>query len=149
MTGNDDYNEVEVSTEEINVMEAAVSSAVCLELIVGVLITPNLILIFGGLFPVFGFGPQPYPFILILINYFYMSVLIILVTASIYLAWALWRIIPRARFDAIVVNTISIIVHLLSLSPVIVLNLILIYFLNTRQMKDIYMKSIADEITLE
>ena len=144
MTENDDYNEFELSSEDVNEMEASVSSAVCLQLITGVLITPNLILIFGGLFPVFGFGSLPYPFVLILLNYIYVSVLIILVIVSIYLAWALWKLTPRARYDAIVVNTISIIVHILSLSPVIVLNLILIYFLNTRQMKDIYMKPILD-----
>jgi len=127
----DDHDVMETYSEEVNEMDAAVTSAVFLELIAGIMTTPNLFLIFVIGFPLFSIGLPPYPFLIILANLVYISILIILVVASIYLAWTLWNIIPRARFDTIVMSTISIIVHLPSLSPVIILNLIIIFFLNS------------------
>ena len=138
MSAVDDHDVMEAYSEEVNEMDAAVTSAVFLELIAGVMVTPNLILIFGGGFLPIGFDLPPDHIILILVNFSYISVLIILVLASIYLAWALWSIMPWARYYAIIINVISVIVHIPSLSPVIVLNLILVYFLNTRKMKEVY-----------
>ncbi len=138
MSVADDQDIMETYSEEVNEMDAAVTSAVFLELVAGILVTPNLILIFNGGFLPIGFNLPPDHIILILVNFTYISVLIILVLASFYLAWALWSIKPRARYQAIIINAISVIVHIPSLSPVIGLNLILIYYLNTRQMKEVY-----------
>ncbi|MGY5864014.1 MAG: hypothetical protein RTV41_05385 [Candidatus Thorarchaeota archaeon] len=146
MSLTEDTDELDFYSEEIVDMDNAVTFAVALQLIAAGMSIPNIAIIFGGLFPVFSYGLPPYPFFMILANYIYASILVILVLAFTYLAWALWNIRSRARFDAIIINTISIIVHLLSLSPVIVLNFILVYFLNSRRMKDIYIELTSEEV---
>ena len=145
MSDSDDYDLLDIYAEDVNEMDADVTTAVALQLIAGVMVTPNLIIILIGGFPVFGIYPPPNSFFMLFANLVYTSILVILVIASIYLAWALWNITPRARFDAIVINIVSLIVHLPTLSTVIVFNLILIFYLKTRQMKDIYWEASPEE----
>ena len=148
MSETDDYDLIEIYAEDVNEMDADVTTAVALQLIAGIMVTPNLIIIFQFGLQNFGYSIPPYPFLMIIINLAYMSILVFLVIASIYLAWALWYIKPRARFDAIVINIISFIVHIPTLSMVIAFNLILIFYLKTRQMKEIYIESIPEEDSL-
>lgn len=145
MSDTDDYDLINIYAEDVDEMDADVTTAVALQLIAGILVTPNLILIFQYGLQNFGYGIPTYPHLMTFANLIYMSILVFLVVASIYLAWALWYIKPRARFDAIVMNIVSIIVHIPALSMVIAFNLILIFYLKTRQMKEIYIESIPAE----
>ena len=149
MSETDDYDLIDIYAEDVNEMDADVRTAVALQLIAGFMVTPNLIIILSGGFPVFGIYPTPNSFFMYFANLVYTSILVILVIASIYLAWALWNITPRARFDAIVTNIVSLIVHILTLSTVIVFNLILIFYLNTRQMKNVYIKSTSEDVPFD
>jgi hypothetical protein len=148
LSDTDDYDLIDIYAEDVDEMDADVTTAVALQLIAGILVTPNLILIFQYGLQNFGYGILSYPFLMPFANLIYMSILVFLVVASIYLAWALWCIKPRARFDAIVMNIVSIIVHIPTLSMVIAFNLILIFYLKTRQMKEIYIESIHEADSL-
>ena len=59
LSAADDQDIIETYSEEVNEMDAAVTLAVFLELIAGVMVTPNLILIFGGGFLPIGFDLPP------------------------------------------------------------------------------------------
>ena len=149
MSDTDDYDLIDIYAEDVDEMDADVATAVALQLIAGILVTPNLIIIFQYGLQNFGYGIPTYPFLMTIANLIYMSILVFLVVSSIYLAWALWCIKPRTRFDAIVMNIVSIIVHIPTLSMVIAFNLILIFYLKTRQMKEIYIELIPEKDSLD
>ncbi len=134
---------------DVDEMDTNVTTAVALELIAGVMVLPNLLIILNGMFPVFGYGNPQYPFLLLFANLIYTAILILLVPSSIYLAWSLWKIKPSARFATIVANMISLIVHLPTLSPVLILNLYLVFFLNTQQMREVYFELQSDVDSFE
>ncbi len=148
MSETDDYDLIDIYAEDVNEMDADVTTAVALQLIAGVMVTPNLIIIFQFGLQNFGYGIPPFPFLMTFVNVVYTSILVFLVATSIYLAWALWYVKPTARFHAIVINIVSLIVHLPTLSMVIAFNLILIFHLRTRRMKEIYLEAIPEEASL-
>ncbi len=92
MSETDDYDLIDIYAEDVDEMDADVTTAVCLQLIAGVMVTPNLIIIFQFGLQNYGYGIPPYPFLMTFVNLTYMSILVFLVIASIYLAWALWYI---------------------------------------------------------
>jgi hypothetical protein len=144
-----DYDLIDIYAEDVEEMDAGVATIVALQLIVGVMVTPNLLIILTGGFPTFGIYSPPHSFLMTFANLAYTSILFFLVIASIYVAWTLWRIVPRARLYAIVVNFISFVVHIITLSLVIVFNLIILYYVNTRQMKEIYSENPSSETFFE
>jgi hypothetical protein len=148
LSETNEYDLLDIYAEDVDEMDADVTTAVVLQLIAGVLVLPNLIIILIGGFPVFGIYPTPNSFFMTFANVVYTSILVFLVPASIYLAWALWYIKPRARFNAIVVNIVSFIVHILNLGTVIAFNLILIFYLRTRRMKEIFIEATPEEVAL-
>jgi hypothetical protein len=148
LSETNEYDLLDIYAEDVDEMDADVTTAVVLQLIAGVLVLPNLIIILIGGFPVFSMYPTPNSFFMTFVNVVYTSILVFLVPASIYLAWALWYIKPRARFNAIVVNIVSFIVHILNLGTVIAFNLILIFYLRTRRMKEIFIEATPEEVAL-
>lgn len=149
MSLTDEIDAMEDFAVDVDEMDTNVTTVVALELIAGVMVLPNLLIIMTGMFPFFSYSNPPYPFLLLFANLVYTVILILLVPSSIYLAWSLWKITPSARFATIVANVISLIVHLPTLSPVLFLNLFLVFFLNTHQMREVYLELPSDLDSLE
>jgi hypothetical protein len=148
LSETDNYDLLDIYAEDVDEMDADVTTAVALQLIAGILVTPNLITIFQFGLQNFGYGIPPYPFLMTFANVVYTMILVFLVAASIYLSWALWHVKPTARFHAIVINIVSLIVHLPTLSMVIAFNLILVFYLRTKRMKEIYLEATPEEVAL-
>ena len=148
MSETDEYDLIDIYAEDVDEMDADVTTAVALQLMAGLMVTPNLIIMFQFGLSNFGYDIPSYTFLAAFTNLAFTSILVFLAVASIYLAWALWYIKPSARFHAIVINVVSLIVHIPTGSFVIGINLILIFYLRTRRMKEIYLEATPEEVAL-
>ncbi|MHA1944074.1 MAG: hypothetical protein ACW96M_06735 [Candidatus Thorarchaeota archaeon] len=127
-----DIDDLDVYSAEIEEMDDAVTILATMEILTGIFGFVLMLMNFAG-----GFFPEPLAFVIAFVaNGLVIGALGIL---AIYAGWGLWQLKPWAWRTALAVNVASLIMYLLTFSvPFILLNAVLVAYLRTRRVRNIY-----------
>lgn len=132
MSLTDDIDNVDIYSEEIQDMDWAVTILSTLEILTGIFGFVSMLMNFAV-----GFFPGPLAF---MIAYVATGIVIgVLGILAIYAGWGLWQLKPWAWRTALSVNVASLFMYLVTFNVFfILLNAILIAYLRTRRVRNIY-----------
>lgn len=132
MSPTDDIDDLDVYSAEIEEMDATVTILATLEILSGIFGFVVMLTNFAG-----GFFPGP---LAVLIAFAATGMVIgALGILAIYAGWGLWQLKPWAWRTALAVNVASLVMYLLTFSvPFILLNAVIVAYLRTRRVRDIY-----------
>lgn len=132
MTLTDDIDDLDVLSADVEEMDAAVTIVSTLEILTGILGLIYVMMQFSA-----GFFPVP---LAVIIAYIAIGIMLgVLASLSVIAGIGLWQLKTWAWRTALAANVAALVLYAFSLSiPLILLNAILVWYLRTQSVMDIY-----------